>query len=338
MNGRALSAGFLIAAATAQSDRPVAYPQDTVTYSTDGAVMRGHPVPLGGFFLHGGTLLEGRWQQIVPREYLPATAGPIVALSAVCADVGFGSPPAYRRLRITLSTTGATSLGTTFAANLPAPVAVLDRTDFAVGWTSQSWGRIEFAVPFPYDGRSSLVVEFRKEADRSSWGSHAMPVNPDRADLPRAVGTSGAIGSGAADAPVAAWTSAPLQLRLHAGAGATLTLRSDRLPAGSRHVFALGGTFDRAVHAAAASLHVALIDTAFRAPYTVPGVLGQGLVQGRFQLPARTVPPAGSDTQTFAIPAAAHLVGARLAFQALVLPPGGVPQFSNGADLIVSAN
>jgi hypothetical protein len=330
--------GLLIAAAAgAQSDRPLAYPQDTVTYSTDGAVMRGTPVPLGGFILHGGTSLEARWQQLIPREYLPAVAGPIVALSTVCADIGLTGAPAYRRLRITLSATSATSLSASFAANLPAPTVVLDQSNAAVAWRTQEWGRVEFAVPFPYDGRSSLVVEFRKEATASSWGSHAMPVNPDRADLPRAVGAWGAIGSGAADAPLAAGVSAPLQLRLHAATDASLTLRSDRRPAGARRVFTLGGSFDLEVHAPAASLQLTSIDTAF-ASYSVPGVRGTGLVRPRFHLPARVVPATGVDALTFAIPAESTLVGTRLAFQALVVPPAGSPLLSNGADLIVSAN
>lgn len=327
----------LVTVAAAQTARVIAYPQDTTSYSTDGAVMRGTAVPLGGFFLHGGHFQEGRWQQIVPREHLPTVPGRIVALSAVCADLGFNSPPEYRRLRITLSATGARSLSFTFAANLPAPVTVLDRTNLTVGWTSQSWGRIDFAIPFAYDGRSNLVVEFRKEATSTSWGSHAMPVNPERGDLPRAVSARGAVGSGAADATVASASDPPLQLRLHVETDATLTLRSDRLPAGSRHVFALRGTFDLAVHAPPAAVHVTIVDTAFHAPYGIPSVRGAGLVLPSFQLPPRIVPASGVDTQTFAIPAATHLVGQRLALQALVAA-GPSPLFSNGADLVVSTN
>lgn len=106
---------------------------------------------------------------------------------------------------------------------------------------------------------------------------------------------------------------------------------------GARRVFALGGSFDLDVHAPATSVQVTLIDTAFSL-YSLPGVRGRGLVAPRFQLPARVVPRSGLDRQTSAIPATAHLVGQRLALQALVRPPGGTPVFSNGADLIVSSN
>src|SRR5687768_9907963 len=62
---------LLAGRAAAQPERFVAYPQDTVTHSSGGAVMSGTPVPLGGFILHGGTSLEGRWQQLIESKYLP---------------------------------------------------------------------------------------------------------------------------------------------------------------------------------------------------------------------------------------------------------------------------
>ncbi len=337
MASREFACAVLFAAvASAQKDAFIAYPQDTVTYSTDSAVSRGTNVPLGAFFLHGAQFQEGRWQQLIPSRYLPTTAGNIVAVSAVCA--GCFTAPTYRRLRITLSATTATALNNNFAHNLTAPVTVLDGAPI-VGWQTQQWGQIPFDVPFAYDGRSNLVVEFRKEAVLGSWSSHAMPVNPDRPDWPRAVGIAGAIGSGAADAGVAAGTDTPLQMRLHVDRGATLTLRSDRLLTGSLNVFALGGHFDISLRALPASVQWTFLDVAFGARYAITGIRGQGLVQPTFLLRPRVVPASGVDTSTFAIPIDLNLVGLRLALQAVVLEGGsGQPMFTNGADLIVSSN
>ena len=263
MASRQFACVLLFAAvAAAQTDAFIAYPQDTVTYSSDGAVLWGNPVPLGAFSLHALSL-EGRWQQLIPSRYLPTTAGNIVAMSAVCAECV--TAPSYRRLRITLSTTTATALSTNFANNLTSPVTVLDQAP-VVGWQRQQWRQILLDVPFAYDGRSNLVVEFRKEAFLGGWASHAIPVNPDRPDWPRAVGIAGTIGSGAADAGVAAWTTTPLQLRLHFDRGATLVLRSDRLLSGSLNVFALGGRFEISVRALPASVQWTFLDVASSRP------------------------------------------------------------------------
>jgi hypothetical protein len=323
--------------ASAQAERLVAVPQDTVTYSYD-AVTAGSAMPLGGFPLHGGSRwYEVRWQQLIPNHYLPTTPGRITAISAVCADVS--NPGTYRRLRIALGATSATALSMTFANNLPAPSTVLDQRDLSVGWQAMTWHRIQFDVPFPYDGKSSLVLELRKEATTTVWCTHAVPWNPRRVDLPPAVYATGWIGSGAADATMADSTSDLLQVRLHFETDATLTLRSDRVPSGSRNVFALGGTFEIAVRAPATSPQVVFMDAAFAPRYEVPGIRGQGLLLPTLLLPPRTVPLGEIDLQRFTIPPDPGLVGATVALQAAVLDAvARTPLFTNGADLVVSGS
>src|SRR5690606_8214673 len=120
-----LSPALCLITAAAGQDRLIAYPQDTWSYPTsDAAPLGSHPAIQ--------TVEEGRWQALIPHTHLPTTPLTIVGFSVISET--FGGPLTYRTLRVTLGHTSASALGTDFAANLIAPVAVIDRTNHAVNY------------------------------------------------------------------------------------------------------------------------------------------------------------------------------------------------------------
>ncbi|HLU40262.1 MAG TPA: hypothetical protein VK081_12820, partial [Planctomycetota bacterium] len=279
------------------------------------------------------TVEEGRWQALIPHTHLPTTPVTIVGFSVISET--FGGPLTYRTLRVTLGHTSASALGTDFAANLIAPVAVIDRTNHAVNYRLHAWTRVPFDVPFAYDGRSSLVLEIRKECVPIAFGVAAMATAgaPPRTELPLSRFTVGAVGSGAASASTAtAAAAAPLQVQLHVQGAPTIFLTS--YPQATRNEFPLGGTIDFACDAQAGAVWVGWIGGTFVPRLPVPGFLGEVLVPPAAVLPARTVATA-PDVVTLGIPSDPWLVGVHLAWQGVVVEPGRGPLFTNGANCVI---
>lgn len=329
----AFSAAALALLATAQ----VSYPQDGPRTS------QGNLAPLG--FSSAGTTDEARWQQLIPRRYLPSAGGVILGMSVI--SIPGPSQLTYARLDVTLSHVVATSLSTTFASNLPAPVPVLATTDTTFQFVQSDWSpTIQFTTPFAYDGHSDLVVDIRKVYDRTRHPStatimsSAISGNPGRGDLPFPRFASGAFGSGAVDATNATGSSSRvLKMRLHFVPADTIAVGSDR-GGSANNVFAVGGSFWHRVAAAPGSRFVNLVWFAFDAvPTTVP------TIQGESWLPLGVavswsggmVGASGLDVQTVPIPAQPSLVGAQVTFQSLVLDPSATRiAFTNAADFLVN--
>lgn len=323
----------LTSAVCAQAVRVVSYPQDTLTFSS------GNIVPLGSF--NNGNFEEGRWQQLIPRCFLPRTQGVIVSMSAICQT--FTGAINYRSLRLTLSHANFTSLSPTFAANLTTPMLVYNQTNVNVNWVSRQWAEITFDTPFAYDGVSDLVIDIQKECTPIASGIATMATtgNPGRSDLPPTRYVFGPVGSGAANAATATNSTLVLQIRLGWQRTPTMYLNSNRLPSGtSQNVFGLGGTVDIAVDASPGSGYVTLLDVGFAASYSIPGVNGTGCVMPAALFPAGNVPAVGPGIQTLPIPLNPFLVGAQLALQTVVLDVGlgSALFFTNGTDFIIRTN
>ncbi|MEM7203111.1 MAG: hypothetical protein AAF628_22815 [Planctomycetota bacterium] len=326
----------LTAELTSQSaETVIAYPQDTALSPT------GSTVPLGYFQIAGTR--ESRFQMLIPATSLPTRPSTVTAL----AFVG-GEPSAdmfYDLLEITVSPTTRTTLAPQFDDNLEAPMRVLDHLD-QVSWTAQQWTRLPLDRPFSLDGASALVVEIRASGVGSTPASHtgstflhgsgftipplALPPN-----VPAAMHTTGAAGSGAASAATATEVMAPLQVRLYTDTP-TLTLRSDPFPQFA--TFAPNGTVEAAVYAPAGAIYCTLIGDAFRAPFTLPGVTGAGLLLPIGELPIGIVPASGRDAVSFKIPAGSALVGQTFMLQAGLAAAGAPPTFTNGAEFMVRSD
>lgn len=325
---------LLAATLSAQFDRRLAYPQDTLTHST------GQIVPLGSF-PGNPNFEEGRWQQLIPSTHLPQTAGIIVGLSFICQT--YTGPIVYQSLRFTLGHTNATSLGTSFAGNLPVPIAVYNKTNHSVPWTGAQWSRIDFDVPFSFNGQDSLVFEIQKEATPIASGiaTMARDGNPARSDLPRAVYTFGGVGSGAANATNSTATTDPLQVRLHWARTPSMFLLSNRLPSGtSQNVFGLGGTIEIGVDATAGSPYVTILAAGFVPPYVIPGTVGNAIVMPALLLPSGSVVGPGPGIQVLPIPLNPFLIDVYLTMQSAVLDVGigGSIYLTNGVDLFIRTN
>lgn len=325
----------LSSAAFAQTTRTVSYAQDTLTLSS------GNIVPLGSF-PGNPNFQEGRWQQLIPATHLPKSQGVFVGMQFI--NQTYSGPIVYTTLRFTLSMVPAstTSLSTTFATNLLTPVTVLNQTSFTVNWVAGQWTQILFDTPFAYDGQSALVFEIQKDAQLIASGiaTHARDGNPGRNDLPPAIYAFGMTGSGASNAVSSTNSTQLLQMRLDWQRTPTMFLKSDRLPSGSTNVFALGGSFDIAVDASVGSAYVTLIDGAFSPAYTIPGVVGFGVVSPTLLLPVGTVVGPGPGVQTINIPLNPFLVGVTLKLQSVAFDVGlgGNLFFTNGADLFIRTN
>ncbi len=325
----------LAALVPAVAAQHISYPQETLQYRL------GNLLPLGsGGGGAGSQVEEGRWHQLIPADHLPTRPGPIRGLSVVIGGL-FGAEHAipYASLRISLAHTNRTTLSTAFAQNLNSPVTVVDRTDTVLTWIEQRWNHLPFDTPFDYDGKSGLLIEFRKEVDARFRGSSSaanQPGNPGRPDLPAAVYSFGPAGSGAAGAANAAVIGAPLQLRLHVESP-TLVLLSDPVPALFGHVFALAQSFDATVTAAAGSRYCTWVGAGFGPRFSWPGASGEGVVQPLAVISVGAIGGEGSATASVPIPADPNLVGGLLAVQAGVLGTNGQLSFTNAADFVINS-
>lgn len=323
----------LVSALIAQTERRISYPQDTTKHSS------GNIVPLGSF-PGSGNFEEGRWQQIIPAALLPQTPGIIVGLSSICQT--YTGALVYQSLRINLSHTTATTLGSSFAANMPSPVNVFSHTSHTVNWTAAQWTQISFDVPFSYNGQDNLVIEIQKEAIPIAGGIATMATdgNPGRLDLPRSAYAFGTVGSGAANSTTVAFNSHPLQVRLHWMRTPTMFLKSDRLLSGSGNVFGLGGSIDIGVDASVGSPFVTMIAGAFVPPYSIPGTVGNAVVNPATFLPAGVVSGPTPEILTLNIPVNPFLIGVYLTLQSGVLDVGigSNIYLTNGNDFFIRTN
>jgi hypothetical protein len=182
-----------------------AHPQETLQ-STNGNFS-----PLGCY--SNGSGAEARSQILLRGFELP---GPGSALLGLEVRSWQSQALTYSSLQIDVQPTAATSLSTTFAANVPAPHTVLQATALPFAYATGRWTPIPFPTPYVHDGSSSLVIDIRKVVDPTTIAFVTMDncQSPPRTDRPQMVYSFGMPGSGAANSLNAFGRTEPIALRL----------------------------------------------------------------------------------------------------------------------------
>lgn len=314
----------------------------TTTYVQESTIGNlGNVAPLG--CLATGQVAEARSQILIPARFLPGPGAVLLGLGALgSSSSGTNTSITYAVLRITISRTTATTLGSSFAANLPNPQTLLNVTNLTVPWQATAFTPITFVNSYTHDGTSSLVIDIQKVVSPAGDAGMKTIQNARRTDLPRMINAIGAAGSGAHLATTATVTNnSPISLQLRwAGSGGTFTptvkLKSDpQFP--FRAQFEIGRPLETTVQGQPGSLFLDLqsIGLAVPAP-TFAGIAGRLWLSNPVTLASGVLPASGQHTVTQTIPNDPTLVGFYLATQSLVITPSGVWQWSNAADCIVT--
>lgn len=326
--------------------RPVAFPHGASSGTN------GNWTPLGEICSpNGNAAAEGRTHILIPAEFLPPRPGSIWALehrpawlnSTTYPCTNTGSTVQYALLEITLAhrTRGLGPLSTTFANNLPSPPPppVFPAQAITIAWTLGSWNGISFAQPFLYNGTDDLVVEIRKIVTPTGQNVGTMRnLNPVRADLPRPVLASSALGYGGANAATGGYGN-PLGWRLRFDYQTEPTLEA-RSPLGANGHYTNGDTMHFRIFAVPGDLFVLAASFAFLpAPVVVPPFQGIWLLPPVTILDANLVTPAaGAEYHRvdFPIPPDPALAGVRVTAQSAVLGLAtGQWDMTNGVDFVI---
>ncbi|MGE3171782.1 MAG: hypothetical protein AB7O97_04095 [Planctomycetota bacterium] len=318
--------GCCAASLAAQQVARTAHPQDTLV---NGG---GNLAPLGVF--PTGIGAEARTQLLLRSVELPASGAVLTGIEVHCPGT---LTMTYQALTITVARTTQTGLGNTFAANLAAPVVVLQGNGLSVPYVSGSWSVIPLNGSYVHDGFSSLVVEFRKVVSPGSlfFCSMDTPSAPARTDRPPMLYSLGGLGSGVANASVATVTAEPIALRLVWSGVPTMRHRSDIQPSGNH--YALGSPVDLVVDGTPGSFFMTGVDLAFQpVPFVLPGVGGRLRVVGQ-TIGGGTLDANGVGVQTVRIPVDPGLVGVKVVYQGGVFDAlTRVGTFTNGHDHFVN--
>jgi hypothetical protein len=289
-----------------------------------------------------GLFAESRSQILIPAEFLPGPGAVLLGLGALGASsAGTNTSLTYASLRITISGTSATSLGASFAGNLPAPQTLMDVQNLTVQWQANAFTPITFVNTYTHDGTSSLVVDIQKIVSPIGDATMKTIQNARRVDLPRMVNAFGTAGSGAHAATTATATAnSPISLQLRwGGVGGThvptVKLKSDPT-APFRAQFGIGQPIQVTVQGEPGSLFVDFESVARAVPLAIPGIAGQLWLADPVTLDAGIMPASGQSTVTQAVPADPALVGFYLAFQSLVISPAWQWQLTNMTDCFLT--
>ena len=303
-----------------------AYPQESTQNNN------GNLVPFG--CITGGSFAEGHTQVLIPPQHLPAPGGVLTAIGIHCQGT---LSLTYPTLDITMSPTTLTSLSSTFANNLSAPILVLNATNLTLTFSSNAWTWITLTTPYVHDGVSGLVIDIAKTVIPSSFATMSTTSNPGRSDLPPMVYAFGTPGSGANTATVGPYAASTLAVQLEWIGVPTIKLKSDPLGANNNQ-FSVGGSIDHTIQGTPGSFFVNLIGLALNnPPVLLPPVQGQFWVNG----PTTNLgflPPGGSSVMTIGIPPNPAFVGIYLTFQSLTSDAiSSVIQFTNATDCFINS-
>lgn len=327
-----LALASLAAPVAAQNFYPLAYPQATTAGSS------GNILPFG--VLNSSTNFdEARYQILIPSTHMPTTRAAIVGLE-VNSQVWTGTLT-YASYDIALSNTTATSLSPVYATNLVAPTNVFSGTNVGISFTSRQWAPVTFSTPFIHNGSDALVIDLRKVIDRTLIpvvpGVVTMETtgNPGRLDLPTAIGSFGAFGSGASNSSTAAVTySSILQVRLIVQDVPTVELLSDR-GGPSNYTFAIGSSADVNLHSISGSPFAVFVESGFMAPIPLPPISGNLIIAPITVLFSGSTGAGDVASVTVPIPNLNLLIGGYFTFQGIAVQNGS-PFFTNGADAYIN--
>lgn len=316
--------------ASAQQPTLTAHPQETLT---GGA---GNYSPFGVFSTGSGA--EARTQLLVPADELP---GPGTALVGIELTALVGGTVDYQSLQITAAPTTATSLASSFAANLTGTqTVVLQATGLAVAYSTTAWVRIDFTQPYVHDGQSALVLDIKKVAQPVGGSFQFVSIRknsqPVRVDRPRMVYAFGNPGSGASNATAAFADDDAIGFRLVWLGTPTVRNRSDTGASGNQ--YNVGGSVLLTVQGDPGFLWVLAAATGFLQPgLVVPGLSGTFRLNGPVPFASGLLDPTGIGTATVAIPNTPSLAGSYLVYQgATVDPATGAIALTNGTDHFVN--
>lgn len=315
---------------TAQSPTLTAHPQETLTGGN------GNFAPFGVFSTGSGA--EARTQLLVPADELP---GPGAALTGIELTALVGGTVDYQSLQITAAPTTATSLSSTFAANLGASqTVVLQATGLVVAHSTTAWVRIDFTQPYVHDGQSALVLDIRKVTQpiggSFQFVSTRKNSQPPRVDRPPMVYAFGNPGSGGSNATAAFASDDAIGFRLVWLGTPTVRNRSDTGASGSQ--YGLGGAVLLTVQGDPGFLWVLAAGSGFLQPgLIVPGLQGTFRLNGPVPFASGLLDLTGIGTATVAIPNTPSLVGFYLVYQAATVDPAtGAIALTNGTDHFVN--
>ncbi|HEX5054854.1 MAG TPA: M14 family zinc carboxypeptidase [Planctomycetota bacterium] len=119
------------------------------------------------------------YQTILRKDQLAGAA----AITGLAFSPGSTGRHFNRELRIRMAHVPAGyTLSTTFAANLPSPVTVLNKWDYTWHVTADQWNEIGLTDPFAYNGTSDVVVEIFARGNHNTVdaGFHRGPGNVPR--------------------------------------------------------------------------------------------------------------------------------------------------------------
>lgn len=309
-----LAAVAALALTLSAQSNPIAYPADTVRAGS------GNLAPFG--LAPSSGVDEARWQQLILAHYLPSTACTISGMAVTCQSSTAAVP--YTSLIITLSETTATTLGNSFSGNLPAPVTVLNASNFTIQWSINNWVVINFTTPFVFSGGNNLVVSIQKLYDRVTNPvpgvvTHQTTGAPHRTDLVPAVYAFSGPGGGGSTTNVASFSSnAILSMRLLCDAQGTATLRSVSQPTGAE--YSIGTSAEYVVWGVSGTPWAAFLDTALRPPLSLPFFQGRLYVIPSLMF-ASGQTSGGSSAMTIPIPSVNSIVGSYWTLQSATLSP-----------------
>lgn len=313
----------------AQSAALTAHPQETLQNGN------GNLVPFG--VTSTGIFAEGRTHMLIPKDELPSFPALLTAIEV------HGQSTAtldYASLAIDLAPSTATSLSTSFAANLTTvPTSVLAATSLQVAYSSTSWTTIPFAAPYVHDGTSSLLIEVRKVVQTAAsypFMTMSTSSSPPRTDRPNMVYSLGGPGSGASTSPVANSIGPVLSVRLVWTGIPTIRNRGDLGTSGNQ--YNVGGSVTMTVNGPAGHLWVLAAALSFLpTAVVVPGLTGDLRLNGPVVFAGGLLDAGGVGSHLIAIPNNPGLVGAYLAYQGAVVDPVTVAiTLTNGTDHFIN--
>lgn len=310
--------------ASAAAQQLTAHPQESLGSGS------GNTTPLGWA---GGISAEARTQLLIPRQELPAIPTLLTGIEVAALPSGTIN---YQLLGITCAAADRTQLDPIFDNNLgPSPTLVMPAGPRTIEFARQDWTAIQFVQPYLHDGHSDLVIDIRKVV--SPVGSSLLVGQrigsvPDRIDRPRTAFTFGGLGSGAANATVAAITSQPpISLRLLWQDAPTLRHRCEIGPSGNQ--FSLGGQVTLTVQGTPGHLFVMAAGIDWVPGHPLEGVIGELRLAARYTFRDAMLDAQGLGTHVVTIPNAPSLVGLHVTYQtAIVDPLNATVTLTNGTD------
>jgi hypothetical protein len=328
-----LAAAALAAVLPAQQTTRTAHPQETLQNGIANFA------PFGIFSTGAGA--EARAQFLIPKDELPSQPA---LLTGIELHALVGGTVGYASLQITAMPTTATSLSTTYAANLTGPTTVvLQANGLQVAWSTTSWVGIPFTQAYLHDGSSALLLDVVKVVAAPTGGTSYPFVTmtsssaPVRNDRPQMVYNSGAPGSGAAGATSAFASTDPVSMRFTWSGTPTIRNRSDTGSIGGNQ-YAIGGTVTFTLDGQPGELWLLAAAYGFLPnAIAIPGLSGSLRLNGPVLFASGLLGAGGSASQLVNIPSQPALAGLFLAYQgATVDAATGSIALTNGSDHFIN--